>query len=179
MELTQEYLKKCLTYDPDTGIFIWNRREDKSKSRNTAFAGKAAGCVQTGKKDGHKNRRIGLNGKYYLAYRLAWLYMTGAWPAEQIDHIDHDSLNDRWDNLREVSGGENQKNLPKYSNNTSGMTGVKWHNQANKWLAYITAAGKLTSGGLFTSFEDAVAKRKELEKKYSFHPNHGSEKLAV
>ena len=43
----------------------------------------------------------------YLAHRLAWLYVTGSWPSQDIDHIDGDPTNNRFANLREVTHQEN------------------------------------------------------------------------
>ena len=133
--------------------------------------------MRTNKRDGHRSRHVKLDEKVYAAHRLAWLYMTGAWPTAQIDHVDQDSLNNRWKNLREVSCSENQKNRPIPRNNTSGVVGVVWYKRKSKWNAQIAVAGRYINGGLFTFFDDAVAKRKELEKKYSFHPNHGADRL--
>ena len=91
-----------------------------------------------------------------------------------IDHINHISTDNRWVNLRVVSQADNTKNASKRRDNTSGVTGVIWHKATSKWQVSIDAARKRVYGGLFDSFEDAVAKRKELELKYGFHPNHGT-----
>lgn len=180
MELTQAYLKECLDYDPLTGAFTWKHRPSCSKQRNTRFAGKEAGCTYRKKrKDGYTVRLIGVDYTMYLASRLAWLYMTGAWPKAQIDHINHDSADNRFANLREVDNVENHKNRPRQNNNSSGVTGVAWHKRDGCWRVHITVGGKHISGGYFKSFEEAVAKRKELEAQYNFHVNHGAEKIAA
>ena len=170
--MDQTYLKERLSYDPSTGVFTWNRCEKMSNKYNSRFAGKATRHVYQ-RKDGYKMVRIRMDGKEYAASRLAWLYMTGSWPTEHIDHIDHDTTNNRFANLREVSHAENQKNKTMLATNTSGITGVSWYKALGKWYAYIGASGERVNGGYFKEFDDAVARRKELEIQYGFHPNHG------
>lgn len=172
--MTQDYLKERLTYDPLTGLFTWRAHDSQRVQWNAKHAGFVAGHRQTGKAGRRKVVRIGLDGKLYLASRLAWLYMLGRWPEKHIDHINHVPTDDRWINLREVSVAENNRNQSKHRANTSGVTGVSRFKGTDKWRAYIRAADKQVHGGLFSSFEDAVAKRKELELKYGFHPNHGT-----
>ena len=60
-------------------------------------------------------------GKYYKAHRVIWLWMTGEWPKEQVDHINHDRTDNRWCNLREASRLENYRNQSQYKNNKSGL----------------------------------------------------------
>jgi len=178
MEITQDYLKECLDYDPLTGVFTWRNRPDRRKNWNATFAGKQTGYANVSKR-GYTHIIIGLNYKLYLASRLAFLYMTGAWPQGQVDHINQISTDNRWANLRDVSDAENRKNRTRQSNNTSGVQGVYWHTGTGKWRARLWVNKKSVSGGLFNTFEEAVARRKELEAQYNFHANHGSEKLAA
>src|SRR5665213_3102737 len=101
--LTQARLKKLLHYDPLTGMFTWritHGRHDRWK------AGARAGNL-------HKSDRrwlIRIEGIRYKAHRLAWLYMTGRWPRDQIDHKDTDSSNNVFTNLREATNAQNQQN---------------------------------------------------------------------
>ena len=119
--------------------------------------------------------RMKVGGKLYLAHRLAFLYMTGKWPEDQVDHINHIRDDNRWCNLREVSHQENHKNQSKPKSNTSGVTGVCWCKRYKKWKAQIKVEGKVKNLGSFTSKEDATKARKEAEIKYGFHDNHGDE----
>ena len=100
--------------------------------------------------------------------------MTGEFPKEDMDHIDHIKTNNKWSNLREVSNQENHKNLKKNVNNKSGVSGVWWDAQRTKWIAHITVARKKIHLGVFKTKEGAVKARKEAEIKYGFHENHGS-----
>ena len=67
-------------------------------------------------------------------------------------------------------------NRTKAANNTSGVTGVGWDRSKTRWVAHIKKNGKYKALGAFRSFAEAVAARKEAEKMFGFHPNHGSEK---
>jgi len=91
----------------------------------------------------------------------------------EIDHIDHNSLNNRIENLRLVSSRENSMNLPLPKHNTSGRVGITWAKREKKWQAQIGLDYKTIILGHFDKFEDAVAAREAAEKKYGFHPNHG------
>ena len=170
--MDQAYLKERLSYDPATGVFTWNRCADRTNAWNARFAGKTTGCVTTSLA-GYTTVQIGIDRKLYLASRLAWLYMTGSLPAKYIDHIDHDTTNNRFDNLREADDTDNARNKTKYKSNKSGVTGVNWNERDQRWLAYIRVSGKRIHGGYFKEFDDAVARRKELEIEHGFHPNHG------
>jgi len=170
--LDQTYLKQRLEYEPSTGELTWKYYEKHGKKWNNRFAGGAAGSVKA-RKSGYRNVRVVIDGKDYVSSRLIWLYMTGSWPVGQVDHIDHNPMNNRWANLREVTAAENMKNLSMTKSNTSGVTGVYWHKRGGKWGVTIDVRGKRLHGGLFAEFEDAVARRKELEALHDFHSNHG------
>lgn len=165
-KLTQETLKSLLHYNPDTGRFTWLA---KTSSRSRVEIGGVAGCVDTI----HGYRRIMINGKSYLAHRLAWFYMTGSWPESEIDHKNHLRHENQWDNLREVTHKKNQQNQSLYSTNTSGCAGVSWEKDRKKWRALIWIDGKLKNLGRFTDKKEAEAARARADIKYGFHPNHG------
>lgn len=84
----------------------------------------------------------------------------------QVDHINHQKLDNRKCNLRIVNNSKNQMNRSLMSNNKSGVTGVVWHKRDNIWEAYITVDYKRIYLGRFEKFEDAVKARKEAEEKY-------------
>ena len=158
-------LQERLSYCPITGHFI-----HRLTHRN----------VKKGNKAGHKDDsrggyiRIHIgNSQYTGAHRLAYVFMTGAWPVHEIDHIDHNPTNNAWSNLRIVTHAVNGKNQKKYISNTSGVTGI--HLRSNgKYRARIYHAGKHISLGTFEHFNDAVVARKQADIKYNFHPNHGA-----
>ena len=67
--------------------------------------------------------------------------MTGKWPDEFIDHINHNPTDNRWCNLREATYATNNKNRRLGKDNTSGYKGVSWHKGRNKWRAEIRVDG--------------------------------------
>lgn len=97
--VTVERLREMLSYDPDSGVFTWK------KARGGRYVGRKAGTIC---KSGYAY--IWIDGKSYRASRLAWFYMTGAWPSQQIDHIDRRRSNDRFTNLRQADNSLNMAN---------------------------------------------------------------------
>ncbi len=169
--ITQEQLKEVLHYCPETGVFTWlvgNKRR--------VHAGDVAGCVNRRKQCGKSYRHVGVHNREYLAHRLAFLYMTGEFPENEVDHKDGDGLNNIWTNLRAVTGLENHKNMRKPASNTSGTVGVYWCKQTRKWQSQISYAGRQVTLGRFHDKEDAIAARKAAEVLYGFHENHGTER---
>lgn len=149
--LTQEELKKRLHYDPLTGVFT--RAEVHGGQQKGAVAGTVS---DTG------YRWISVAGKRYLAHRLAWLYATGEWPKQEIDHVNRVKDDNRLTNLRDVSRSDNCQNIGVKSNNSSGFTGVYWHQQSRRWRAEIRRGGRTTHVGGFSSPELAASAREAL-----------------
>jgi hypothetical protein len=129
--ITADYVRKRLSYDCATGIFIW-----RVNHRRPDLIGKPAGCRQS---TGYW--AISVDNKKILAHRLAWFYVTGSWPAQHIDHIDGNKLNNSFDNLRDVSRFRNLQNITAPTKaNKSGFLGVCKHQ--GKWLAQIMVNGQ-------------------------------------
>ena len=147
-ELTQERLKECLHYDPDTGLFTW-----KIRTSNRIKIGEIAGYINP-----HNRGYVAIkfDGKLYYAHRLAWLYMTNEW-INEIDHEDRNKSNNVWTNLRDVrSRQQNLFNQNIRIDNTTGYKGVYWHEIAQKWMASITHDYKQIYLGLFQTKEQAA-----------------------
>lgn len=102
-------------------------------------------------------RKIKVDRKLCLAHRLAWLWMMGRWPKQEIDHINCRRDQNQWSNLREATLAENRRNKRRCENSGSGKKGVRLHNGTGKWEARITANGKPIYLGLFKRIEDAMA----------------------
>jgi Bifunctional DNA primase/polymerase, N-terminal/HNH endonuclease len=98
----------------------------------------------------------------YWAHTLAFLYMTGCFPKE-VDHIDRDGANNRWNNLIEADRSIQRFNSKLYRNNTSGHRGVYWDNDKGKWRAMIGGHDSRVYLGSFDTIEAAVAARRAVE----------------
>lgn len=106
--LTQEYLRRILDYDPETGIFRWRARPERSRQWNTRYLGaKAGSLMQIG------YRAIIIDGKHNYEHRIAWLYCYGEWPPTIIDHINGCPSDNRLANLRLATHSQNLFNQKK------------------------------------------------------------------
>ena len=168
--ITQDQLKKALHYCPETGVFTWLVR------RQGRRMGVRAGRVSRNTKTGKSYRNLRIHPQSYLEHRLAFLYMTGAFPTDRVDHIDGNGCNNVWTNLRAVTRAKNMQNMRKFVNNKSGTAGVSWHKNRKAWVSYITSEGKTKHLGTFHNKEDAIAARKAAEVFYGYHENHGTER---
>jgi hypothetical protein len=175
------FMRQCFSFDDKTGDLIWKIRPlDHFASLracnrfNTLFAGTIAGHKWT-----HAGIRtayvlVGINGRQYRAHRVAWAITHGKWPADQIDHIDGNGLNNSINNLREVSASDNNKNQPRRVDNKSGITGVVYDaRRESPWIASVRVDGKKIHLGGFETIDGAASARYDAEKKYGFHCNHG------
>jgi hypothetical protein len=150
--LTQERLKQLLHYDPTTGKFT------RLASTRIDRVGKEPGSHNT---KGYV--QIRLDGVLYVAHRLAWLYVNGCFPKNQLDHIDGNKSNNKLENLREATNKQNQENTPLQVNNTSGYRGVHFERNRKglkKYSASVGHNGKQTRIGLFLTAEDAATAAK-------------------
>lgn len=138
-------LKDRLFYNQETGIFVW--RAYKHAKR----VGKPAGIV-------HPNGYVIIHLKpfgQYRAHRLAWFYMTGEWPKDQIDHINRIKTDNRFSNLREANASDQQMNVSLSSRNKSGMRGVCLTSNKKAWRAVIWINGRSIHLGTFPTKEEA------------------------
>lgn len=158
-----ESIQQLISYDPDTGVFT--RKVDWYNRK----AGSIVGTIQ---KNGYLS--ISVKSKRYSAHRIAWLLTYGYVPFE-IDHINHNKLDNRLCNLREVTRQGNNRNLAMPKHNKSGAVGVCRLTKRNSWLAFIHLNNKMVHLGERKDFNDALQLRKDAELKYKFHPNHGKE----
>jgi hypothetical protein len=140
--ITQSELKELLFYNSGTGIFYW-----VNPTSNRVYVGKPALNM---KDTGYIIIRI--HRKNYRAHRLAWLYMTGKFPKECIDHINGIKNDNRWCNLREATKQENAFNSGK-CNNKWGFKGV--YAYKNKYRAEAKISGKKHFLGTFNTPKEA------------------------
>lgn len=152
-DMTMEFLKSRLLYDPETGLFVLT----KNKRKDKPYAGwmDALGYIH-----------IRLGDKLYLSHRLAWLYVYGAWPIDNLDHIDGNPSNNRISNLREAPQLLNCRNGITKRKNASIRSGVSFDNTRKKYRAYITVNRRQIPLGRFDLVDDALSARKAAEAKY-------------
>ena len=147
----------AITYDPSTGLFT-----------------KPGGLPEAGKPDRKGYMMISVRSQSYRAHRLAWFYMTGKWPDEQIDHINCVPSDNRWENLRLCTRSQNNHNQPIRKNNRSGVKGVHFNPKAGKWHGQVCLNYRIHHVGMFDDLEEAAravrAKREEL---HGIFANHG------
>ena len=144
MDLTQEDLKESMHYCPESG----------------AFARRIGALIipVNGSTDSYGYKQVRVNGKKYLAHRLAWLYMHGGWPPDQVDHCNGMRSDNRLKNLRLATNAQNRQNIRSaYSNSKSGALGVTWDKKTQKWQAKISLNGAKNILGFFENIADASA----------------------
>lgn len=150
---TAERVREMLAYSPSDGVFRW-----RVAGRGRPY--KVGDVAGTAHNRGY--RAICVDGKKYLAHRLAWLYVHGEWPGSDIDHINGDRRDNRAANLRVVS---RQVNLQ----NQRGTTlGTSYHRRDQKWAAQIQVGNKKTFLGYFNTAEEARARY--VHAKRALHP---------
>ena len=158
--LTVEYLRSRLSYDPDTGEFRWLPYAGMPNNWAARFVGKIAGSPKP------ENRIIiRLRMKPYKAHRLAWLYMTGEWPEEEVDHWDGDGYNNRWCNLREATSQQQNFNQRVHKDSKSGIKGVQ-RNVKGLWFSRIHKCGRTIHLGTFLTSEAAAEAYNKAAKEY-------------
>lgn len=141
-KLTQDELRSLLYYDEITGDFTWMVATSKRIK-----VGEIAGTISP-----YGYVIIKICKKLYRAHRLVFFYMTGDWPADQVDYINQIRNDNRWINLRECSNSQNQGNATRRLDNKSGFKGVYWDKINHKWRVQIARKHL----GLFTCKEDAA-----------------------
>ena len=145
-DLTAQRLRELLDYNAETGTFVWRV---KTSTRNSA--GAVAGWTEP---NGYK--RLCIDSRKVWAHRAAWLYMTGNYPEHHIDHIDGNPLNNRFQNLRDVSQRANVHNQRRaHSQSTTGLLGVQ--RAGKRFVARIEASGVNIGLGRFDTPEEAHA----------------------
>jgi hypothetical protein len=152
--LDQDLLKNFLHYDPETGIFSWNYARKGIKVSDSVGTTKPSGYIV-----------VLLKRKMYRIHRLAWLYMTGKWPENEIDHINGDRSDNRFCNLREATKAQNNWNKKVRKDSTTGIKNVLHYPKYGTYYVKITANKVSHSFGPFKTINEAeiVAKQKRAE----------------
>ncbi len=178
IEFTDKYLNECFSYDPESGVLSWIDRPlshfKNSHSRQvfiTRCSGKRVGSIKLGD-SGKRYWIMHYHGRMLRVHRMIWRIVTGKFPKDQIDHINGDGIDNRWENLREVTHFENCRNVKMMPSNKSGMSGVS-ETKNGSWRVEIGNKGESVKFGRFKDKFEAFCARKSAENKYGYHPNHG------
>ena len=156
IDLTAERLRELFSYDPDTGLFTRIVKSPYTKIGDVPKCTNRAGYVV-----------FRVDKVLLRAHRLAWLYVYGKWPTDQIDHINGIPSDNRMVNLRECTNAENAQNLPVRTNNKSGFTGVSYSKKSKCWQAFICVHYKSIHLGRYENPE--LAQEAYLQAKAQMH----------
>jgi len=146
--LSIERLREVLNYDPESGFFTLRVR----------MANVMPGTI-VGRKGGYRGlyRDFQIDKTRFYLHRLAFLYMTGRWPEFEVDHKNTDKADNRWNNLRQATSGQNKAN--RVAKGRSGVKGV-YATAARcrkPWESCVGKDGKVWRLGQFDTIEEAHA----------------------
>lgn len=151
-------LREALDYDSESGNLIWKARPrhhfktDRAHTvTNTRYAGRIAGSLEG--KQGYLT--IMLNEVTLKAHRVAWALTYGEWPADLIDHINGNKLDNRLSNLRACTRAENNRNRTRRHTSGAPYKGISFHRLTGKWSSEIAAGSTREFLGLFDTPEAA------------------------
>lgn len=175
----REYLARRLSYDPATGVLLWRERpvSDFEGRKYPAarlaesWNGKNAGRPALNAPDGNGYLHGAIDGVKFKAARVIWKMMTGNDP-DTIDHENGNRADNHWQNLKDGTSLDNQRNLKRAKNNKSGVTGVR-QLPNGRWKAEIQVGGMNCSLGVHATKEQAAAARHGAERFHHFKPGHG------
>jgi hypothetical protein len=165
---TVQMLHECFHYQDGRLYYKTRPRSHFADDRthhtwNTRNAGREAGVIQVGR-TGNLRCKITLSPHTLRRYQVVWAMHRGEW-VDLIDHVNRDSLDDRMENLRLASPGQNAANARKHRDNSSGYKGVFWRKDIQKWFARIRVDGKNLHLGVFDDPEQAHEAYKEAARK--------------
>lgn len=147
--LRQNRLKELLYYNLSSGDFVW-----LVSASNAIKVGSQAGSPD---KDGYII--IQIDGKKYKAHRLAWLYVHGTWPENEIDHENTIKHHNQISNLRPATHAENLANTPHRAVNKLKVKNIHYVARTNRYILQMMLDGKKKHLGCFRTLEEAVTKR--------------------
>jgi hypothetical protein len=136
--ITQAELKEIFDYVDGNLVYRYSPRKNKK-------TGDIAGSI-----DSKGYLIVSVKGSRYKAHRLIWLWHYGEFPKHDIDHINGIRNDNHIENLRDVSRSVNMQNQKKGNvDNKSGLLGVHWNKDRDKWNSIIYINGKRKYLGLF------------------------------
>ncbi len=165
-------IAEIFDYNPITGWVTWK------KSPHPLFpVGARAGSIDTNKL-GYNNRRICYDKKRYNETHIIWAIMMGKWPTLEIDHINTNSLDNRWENLREATKSQQKMNSNKRRDNKIGFKCITYSKRLNKYRWAVKANNKHLIGKYFSTPEEAYSDYcAQLPKLHGEFANNGNKQI--
>ena len=156
---SREELREYLNYETTTGIMTWIKLPPFGSRQKI---GNQFGCWDKI----HSRMVAGFNNHQKQLTSFIWCYMTGEYPKEGfvIDHKDGNTLNNSWENLREITQQQNLGNLTKNRKNTKYLRGVA-KNYYGKFHMRCVYKGVKYGGKVRDTQEEAHQDYIELHKK--------------
>lgn len=160
--LTKERLEELLDYNPTTGLFTWKVNKKSAKKGDICGEGTSQPYIE-----------IHIDGRKYLAHRLAFLFQEGVFPPSVVDHINGDGRDNRFANLRLATVAQNSMNKRGSKTSSTGVKNVSFRKDRGKYAVTIEVSGKCKSFGHHESLElaELVAfyARESLHKEFARH----------
>lgn len=147
-DLTAEYVRSILAYEPNTGAFSWLIPK-RGRRKTVGSFNKVIGY-----------HMIGIDGRIYYAHRIAYLWMVGVWPPDLVDHKERDKIDNRWKLIRPATNSQNSANAIVSCRNKLGIKGVVQHvlpKGGVRYRAYIAVGKKSKYLGSHRTPEAAAA----------------------
>ncbi len=169
IETVEGTVLSLLTYNPETGGLYWKPRtvsmfkgtsgrtpEHACANWNARHAGQKAFTAK-----GNHGYLVGrIFGRSYLAHRVIMCLMTGKWPDQEVDHINGDRTDNRWQNLRKCNHAQNSRNARGYSK-TSDYLGVSWNASLKGYMARVYCDGKTYYCGFSKTDPEKLARQRD------------------
>ena len=146
--LTQEEIKELVGYNPITGQFT---SKQKLGSRSKVVGEIIGTRISRGTS---VYLQVSLKKQRFYLHRLAWFYMTGE-QANVLDHIDGNGLNNKWENLRNGTQKDNNRNILLIQHNKIDQLPLGVFKHRNKFTAAIKYNYKKIHLGVFTTIAEA------------------------
>lgn len=141
-------LKRQLSYDSRTGVLRWKIRKPRVRPGMVAGSRNQSGYMT-----------VTVDGVAMKCHRVAWAIHHGRWPRRRVDHRDGNGFNNQIGNLREATHGQNIANSKLRSDSTSGVKGVHFQKDMQKWIAYVSHNGVRHHIGTFDCPNEAKRAR--------------------
>jgi hypothetical protein len=150
--------------DVEQGIAYHKPRKEVNsitKAWNAKFAGKRAGSTNVCSY-GDAYVRVAFDGQTHGLEEIIWCVHTGAWPQFTLDHKDGNKRNNKIENLRPATLGQNRANSKKRTDNSTGYIGVIFRKRRQQYVALVKKNGQVFTGGSYTTAIDAARARDKL-----------------